>query len=133
MAASPHGQLKTPAAKWVMSMVSLVPVPAGNQDVYREMTAQYIAVLMEYGATRVVDSWAENVPDGKVTDYKRAVKANDDEKVVYSWVEWPSKKVRDAGWEKVIADPRMYPEAHTIEPYDNMRRVHGGFTPILDI
>jgi len=108
---------------------SLVPVPAGNKAAYHELSAKLIPVLMEHGATRVVDTWEDAIPDGKVTDYKGAVKAAGDEKVVYSWIEWPSKEVRDAGWEKVIADPRMYADS---EPYDNKRRVHGGFLPLID-
>ncbi|MGH6761733.1 MAG: DUF1428 domain-containing protein [Phyllobacterium sp.] len=108
---------------------SLVPVPTANKDAYHTQAVQQVAVLMEYGAIRVVDAWGDDVPNGKVTDYKGAVKAEDGEQVVYTWIEWPSKEVRDAGWQKVMTDPRMFPES---TPYDNMRRVYGGFRPILD-
>jgi uncharacterized protein YbaA (DUF1428 family) len=108
---------------------SLIAVPTANKDAYCELARQMTAVIMEYGATRIVDAWGDEVPDGKITDCKGAVKAGSDETVVYSWIEWPSKEIRDAGWEKVIADPRMYAEP---EPYDNRRRVHGGFVPLLD-
>lgn len=108
---------------------SLVPVPAGNKDAYRDLAARQAAILMEHGATRVVDAWEDDVPDGKVTDYKGAVKATGDERVVYSWIEWPSKEARDEGWKKVMADPRMYSDNM---PFDGQRRVYGGFTPILD-
>ncbi|MER9601709.1 DUF1428 family protein [Mesorhizobium sp. M0243] len=93
------------------------------------MAAKQAAVIKEHGATRVVEAWGDDVPDGEITDYRSAVKATGDEVVVYAWVEWPSKQVRDDAWKKVIADPRMY--ADTM-PYDNQRRVHGGFAPILD-
>jgi uncharacterized protein YbaA (DUF1428 family) len=111
---------------------SLIAVPTGNKGAYRDLVESFNTVIMEHGATRVVDAWGDDVPDGKVTDYKMAVKANHDEKVVYSWIEWPSKETRDAGWQKIIADPRMYPDP-AAEPYDNKRRVYGGFKPILDI
>jgi uncharacterized protein YbaA (DUF1428 family) len=103
-------------------------VPTGNKDAYRDFCRHHGAVLREHGAARVVDSWGEDVPDGKLTDFKRAVKATGDEKVVYSWIEWPSKAVRDAGWQKVMADPRMQREM----PFDGKRLIHGGFRPILD-
>ena len=110
---------------------SLLPVPTENQAAYRNLSAIQAAVIMEHGASRVVGAWGDDVPDGKVTDFKRAVKAADDEKVVYSWIEWPSKQARDAGWQKVFADPRMHPAAGTMT-HDEKRRVRGGFSPLLD-
>jgi uncharacterized protein YbaA (DUF1428 family) len=110
---------------------ALVPVPAGNKDAYRDMVARQAAVLREYGALRVVDAWADDVPDGKVTDCKGAVKATPDEKVVYAWIEWPSKEVRNEGWRHVMADPRMK-EMGAAMPFDGKRMIYGGFAPILD-
>lgn len=108
---------------------SLIAVPAANKAAYEKLVAQFNEVLMEHGAVRVLDAWEDQVSDDMAVGLRRSVKAGDDEKIVYSWVEWPSKAVRDAGWEKVIADPRMYPDE---EPYDNSRRIYGGFAPILD-
>lgn len=109
----------------------LVPVPPGNKEAYREMASKAAHVFKEHGATRVVEAWGDDVPDGKVTDYKGAVKANGDENVVYSWVEWPSKQARDEGWQNVMADPRMKPGQFTM-PFDGQRMIYGGFMPILD-
>ena len=108
---------------------SLIAVPKANKADYLEMADKHAAILKEYGATRVVDSWGDDVPDGKITDYKGAVKAMPDEVVVFSWVEWPSKEVRDAGWEKAMDDPRMQ---QMKLPFDGKRMIFGGFAPILD-
>jgi len=107
----------------------LAPVPAANKDAYREMAAKMAVIFKEFGAVRVVEAWGDFVPDGKVTDFKGAVKATGDEQVVYSWVEWPSKQARDEGWKKLMADPRM--KDHQM-PFDGKRMVYGGFAPILD-
>jgi len=109
----------------------LVPVPAANKDAYRAMAAKAAAVFKEYGATRVVEAWGDDVPDGKVTDFKGAVKATGDEKIVYSWIEWPSKQARDAAWPKIMQDGRMKPD-HANMPFDGKRMIYGGFTPIVD-
>ena len=85
----------------------VTPVPASQKDAYREMADKHAAILKEYGATRTVDAWGDDVPDGKVTDYKGAVQAKPDEKIVYSWVEWPSKQAREEGWKKAMDDPRI--------------------------
>jgi uncharacterized protein YbaA (DUF1428 family) len=109
----------------------VVAVPEGNKQAYRDMAQKTARVFKEYGATRVVEGWGDDVPEGKVTDYKGAVKAKKDEKVVYSWVEWPDKATRDAGWKKAMEDPRMQPDKITM-PFDGQRMIYGGFTPILD-
>jgi uncharacterized protein YbaA (DUF1428 family) len=108
----------------------VAPVPAANKAAYLEMATRAAALFKEYGATRVVETWGENVPDGKVTDYKGAVKATADEKIVYSWVEWPSKAVRDEGWKKMMADERM--KNHHM-PFDGKRMIYGGFAPFVDM
>jgi uncharacterized protein YbaA (DUF1428 family) len=108
---------------------SLIAVPAANKAAYREMADKHAAILKEYGATRTVDAWGDDVPEGKVTDYKGAVKATPEETVVFSWVEWPSKEARDQGWQKAMADPRM---KDMKMPFDGKRVVYGGFAPILD-
>ncbi len=107
----------------------LVPVPAGNKEAYREMATKTAALFKEFGAVRVVEAWGTEVPDGKVTDFKGAVKATPDEKIVYSWIEWPSKDARDEGWKMMMADTRM--QDHKM-PFDGKRMIYGGFAPILD-
>src|SRR5688500_9831259 len=109
----------------------ILPVPEGKKDAYREMAQKAAVVFQEYGATRVVEAWGDDVPDGKVTDFKRAVKATPDESVVFSFVEWPDKAARDEGWKKAMKDPRMQPDMANM-PFDGKRMVWGGFAPLLD-
>ena len=109
----------------------VIPVPKGNRDAYRDMAQEAWQVFRDHGATRVVEAWGDDVPDGKVTDYRRAVKAEDGENVVFSWVEWPSKAARDEGWAKVMADERMKPDPANM-PFDGKRMFWGGFAPIVD-
>ena len=77
----------------------------------------------------MVECWGGDVPDGKITDFKSAVKANTDEVVLFSWIEWLSKAVRDAGVKKMMEDPRMQGMKM---PFDAQRMIFGGFQPILD-
>lgn len=109
---------------------SLLAVAAGNRDAFTAWTTRVAVALKDHGALRVVDAWGDDVPDGKVTDYKRAVKAADGEAIVYSWIEWPSKAARDAAWPKIMADTSLHPK----DPlFDGQRIIHGGFEPILDL
>lgn len=70
------------------------------------------------------------MPDGKVTDFRGAMKAEPGEVVVFSWIEWPSREVRDAGMKKIMEDPRMQEMGDM--PFDGKRMIFGGFEPILD-
>jgi uncharacterized protein YbaA (DUF1428 family) len=108
----------------------VAPVKAGNKEAYRAMAAKAAPIFREHGATRVVEAWGDDVREGKVTDFRRAVKAEDGENVVFSWIEWPSKQARVEGWGKVMADPRMKPPEEM--PFDGKRMFWGGFAPILD-
>jgi uncharacterized protein YbaA (DUF1428 family) len=110
----------------------ILPVPQGNREAYREMAQKASAVFLEHGALRVVEALGDDVPEGKVTDYRRAVKQEDSEEVVYSWIEWPDKAARVAGWEKVMKDERMKPPEGDSTPFDGQRMFWGGFEVLVD-
>ena len=109
----------------------VLPVPDGNKDAYRALAEKASQVFRDHGATRVVEAWGDDVPDGKVTDFARAAHKQDGETVVFSWVEWPSKEARVAGWEKVMADERMQPDGTEV-PFDGKRMIYGGFAPFVE-
>ena len=86
----------------------VTPVPTSNKAAYLEHAKKFGEILKaEYGALRVVECWSDEVPPGKVTDFQGAVKAKEDEAIVFSWIEWPSKQVRDAFGEKMQSDPHF--------------------------
>src|SRR5262245_3121492 len=85
----------------------VVPVPNDKKAAYRDAATKMADYFKELGATRIVESWGTDLRDGKLTDFKMAVKAEKNENVVFSWVEWPSKQVRDVAMEKMRNDPRM--------------------------
>jgi uncharacterized protein YbaA (DUF1428 family) len=105
----------------------LTPVRTAERDDFRAACERVVGALLEHGAARVVHGWGDDTPDGKVTDFRRAVMAEDGETVVYAWIEWPSPEARDACWKTVMTDPRMQDL-----PFDAKRAVFGGFAPILD-
>lgn len=107
-------------------------VPAANREAYRAHAGRAAELFREFGALRVVETWADDVPDGKLTDFRRSVKAGPGEEVVFSWIEWPSKATRDAGWAKMMEDPRMQRQDDPL-PFDGKRLIYGGFVPVLEL
>lgn len=110
----------------------VIAVPTANKDRFIEHARTFDPVFIEYGATRVIEGWGDDVPHGKQTDFHRAVQATEDEAVVFSWVEWPDKATRDAGMKKMMEDPRMDPKDNPM-PFDGARMIFGGFTPVVDL
>lgn len=106
----------------------VIPVPTGKKQAYRDLAAKAAAVFEEYGATQIFECWGDEVPEGSVTDFKSAVKAEPEETVVFSWVVWPNKEVRDAGNEQLRSDPRMRMDE---VPFDGRRMIYGGFEVLL--
>jgi uncharacterized protein YbaA (DUF1428 family) len=108
----------------------VIPVPTNKKAAYREMAAKAAPIFKEYGALQIVECWGDDVRDGKVTDLKRAVASKPDETIVFSWIVWPSKEVRDAGSQKMQTDPRM--KMTPDMPFDPQRMIMGGFEVLLD-
>ena len=108
----------------------VVPVPSSKRDAYRELASKNAGFFREYGATRIVEAWGDDVSKGEVTDFFRAVKAEDGENVVFALIEWPDKQTRDSAWEKIMKDERMQPQGEM--PFNGQRMFWGGFEKILD-
>ena len=106
-------------------------VPAANRELYKKSAQAAAVVFKEHGASRVVECWGDDVPDGKLTSFPMAVKKQADETVVLAWIAWPSREVRNAGMQKVMADPRAKPENNPM-PFDGKRLIYGGFSVLVD-
>lgn len=107
----------------------VVAVPKANKDKYIQHAREAAAVFREHGALRLVECWEDDVPEGEVTSFPMAVKRKPDEAVVFSWIAWPSREVRDAGMAKVFADPRL---KDMEMPFDGKRMIFGGFRTVVD-
>ena len=105
-------------------------VPTANREIFRQHAAAAAVVFKEYGALSVFECWGDDVPEGKLTSFPMAVKRQDDETVVFSWITWPSRQARDDGMKKVMADPRLQPETNPM-PFDGKRMIYGGFQVIV--
>ena len=103
-----------------------------NKEKYLQHATRVAPLFKEYGALKVMECWGDDVPDGKLTSFPLAVKKEENETVVFSWVVWPSRAVRDAGWKQLMADPRMTSQTEP-PPFDGKRLIYGGFQTILDV
>ena len=107
-------------------------VPTANNDAFIKHAEVAAEVFKEHGALKVVECWGDDVPDGEVTSFPMAVKRENDETVVFSWIVWPSRDVRNEAMKKVMEDPRLHPDTYPM-PFDGKRVIYGGFQTILEL
>ncbi|MDH2327087.1 DUF1428 domain-containing protein [Cereibacter sp. SYSU M97828] len=109
----------------------ILAVPTARKAEYIAHAALAAPSFRRHGALRVVETWGDDVPEGKVTDFQRSVQAKPDETVCFSWIEWPDKATRDAAMPKVFEEMETLMKDHPM-PFDGQRMVYGGFQSVLD-
>jgi uncharacterized protein YbaA (DUF1428 family) len=114
----------------------VIAVPTANKGAFIAHARSIDAIFLEYGAHRIVECWGDDVTVGKTTDFRMAVKAEDNEDVVFSWIEWPDKETRDKAYAIMMdpntKDPRMDPVTNPM-PFDGGRMIYGGFVPVFEL
>ncbi len=114
----------------------VLAVPTASKQKFIDHANKADSVFMEMGALRILECWGDDVPDGKQTDFRRAVQAKPDETIAFSWIEWPDKATRDAAFATMEArmkdDDRMNPDKNPM-PFDGARMIFGGFTPVVTL
>mgnify|MGYP001159243568 CR=1 FL=1 len=105
----------------------LLAVPNANKERYLQVAHDAAQLFKEHGAMEVVECWGDDVPEGKLTSMPMAVKLEGDETVVFSWVAWPSREVRDVGMKAFMDDPRCPKDM----PFDGKRVIYGGFRVLM--
>ena len=114
----------------------VIAVPTANKQEFIEYAGSVDSIFTDLGATRVVECWSDDVAEGKITDFGKAVQATADESVVFSWIEWPDKETRDAAMKTMMSedfkDERMDMEKNPV-PFDGKRLIFGGFKPVVEL
>lgn len=114
----------------------VIAVPTTHKQAFIDHATAADSVFKELGAMRVLECWGDDVPDGTLTDFRKAVQAKEDETVVFSWIEWPDKATRDAAMsrmeELMKTDDRFNPQKNPM-PFDGKRLIYGGFAPVVEL
>ena len=108
--------------------ITVIPVPTANKAAYLAHSRHSTLLFKEHGAISVTECWGEDVPEGKWTDFRKAVDLKEGETVAVGWITWPDRAVREAAWEKLMKDERM---VSADMPFDANRMIFGGFETVL--
>lgn len=106
----------------------VLPLKSERVEDYRAHAEMFAREARKLGAVSV-EGLGDGLEPGKLTSFPRSVHAEEGENVVFSFIIWPDKAARDAGWEKIMAMPELMPEGEP--PFDGKRMYWGGFTPLV--
>lgn len=106
-------------------------VPTANRERYIQHARDAATVFKEHGALRIVECWGDDVPEGKLTSFPMAVQRQPEETVIFAWIHWPSRQVRDEAMPRIMEDPRLQPDVNPM-PFDGKRLIYGGFEIVVE-
>ncbi|MEO6339095.1 MAG: DUF1428 domain-containing protein [Caulobacteraceae bacterium] len=107
----------------------VIPVPEDRREAYLKWAELSAEILKDYGCIEIVEAWEDFVPDGKLTDFRKAVQAQPGEKIVFAWKIWPDKASCEAGEAKLHESGRL--DTSGDPPFDARRLVLGCFDSIF--
>ena len=107
----------------------LTPVKIADKARYIESARKSWPAFQKYGCLEQVETWGEDIPPGKLTGFDLAVKLEDGEVPVFSWLRWPDRASADKCWAQMQDDPDFQ---DMDMPFDGKRMMWGGFAPIFE-
>ena len=112
------------------------PIPKIHLNEYKSVAEKVAEIWKEYGAIAYFEYVGDDMTLEGTKSFTEAAKATDDEEIVFGWVVFPSKDVRDSANKKVPQDPRMEKlVAPLFNPerliFDASRMIYGGFKPLI--
>lgn len=111
----------------------MLAVTEEQKDAYIDSAKRFARVMKKYGMLDYVESWQDDVPEGKINSFHTAVLRKDDEKIVFSFATWPDKATRDEAWVQMEKDPELADMTPENLGWDGSRMIWGGFTPFINI
>ena len=122
--------MKTNMANYIDGFV--FPVPKVHLDEYLQIAAKVGEIWKEYGALDYLEFIEDDSSLEGTISFRQTVAAKENEVVIFGWVVFPSKEVRDEANKNVPNDPRM---TDLVAPlvdsnrliFDASRMAYGGF------
>ena len=114
----------------------VLPIPRIYLDEYKKVAEKVAEIWKEYGAIAYFEFIGDDMNLEGTKSFIEAVIANEEEDIVFGWVVFPSKEVRDLANKKVPTDPRMLELVGPLTNpekliFDASRMVYGGFKPLV--
>jgi len=114
----------------------VLPIPRIHLEEYKKVAEKVAEIWKEYGALSYCEYVGDDLSLEGTRSFIDAVDLKDDEVVVFGWVTFPNKEIRDKANKQVPKDPRMTALVGPLtDPerliFDASRMVYGGFQALV--
>ena len=108
-----------------------LPIPRKHLETYQSALNAIAAVWKEHGAIDYQEFVGDDMHLEGTRSFTEATGAGPDDVVVFGYVIFPSREVRDQANQKVVTDPRMAELVTDASGFDASRMVFGGFRSLM--
>ena len=116
----------------------VLPIPRIYLNDYKKVAEKVAEIWKEHGAIAYFEYVGDDLSLEGTKSFIETVDAKEDEEIIFGWVIFPSKEIRDLANKKVPRDPRMTKlVAPLTDPnkliFDASRMVYGGFKSLVQL
>ena len=112
----------------------VLPLPKRNLAAYRRMAAKAGKIWREHGALEYRECVGDDLAVKMAQTFPRGIGTKAGETVVFSWINYKSRRHRDIVNAKVMKDPRIASMCDEKDmPFDVKRMLYGGFKTIVEV
>ena len=113
------------------------PIHTEHLSTYKKAAEEIALIWKSYGAIAYTEYLGDDLFLQGTISFKKCLEANNDETIIFGWVEFPSREIRDFANEQVAKDPRMpkliEPLLNPVHPIFNASRMaYAGFRSFID-
>ena len=114
----------------------VLPIPRIYINEYKKAAEKVAAIWKQYGAIAYFEFVGDDLSLEGTKSFIETIVAKEDEEIIFGWIVFPSKEIRDLANKKVPTDTRM---TELVAPltnpdkliFDASRMVYGGFKPLV--
>jgi len=114
------------------------PIAKAHLEEYKTVAKKVAEIWKEYGALAYLEFLGDDLQTEGTASFIKTVEVKENEQLIFGWVVFPSKEIRDEANKKVPQDPRM---ETLVKPllnpekmiFDANRMLYGGFKSFIEV
>lgn len=114
------------------------PIAKAHLEEYKTVAEKVAEIWKEYGALAYLEFLGDDLQVEGTASFTKTVEVKENEQLIFGWVVFSSKEIRDEANKKVPQDPRMETLVKPlIDPkkmiFEANRMLYGGFKSFIEV